>query len=171
MRKAIKRTKKQITIKFIGRERPIYPGRGRRRKVKLDNRRNYSTIEGARSAARTLANRYQIPIDIFLDADDDTFFLVKGDGRELEYKQGEDVKNSSNRSHQSLQIKRRGLPGEIGARRESVFVLAQDKTPLSCTTSARARLLLSAGDAAVFRRYPFTIILKRPPSDGVIHPF
>ena len=52
----------------------------------------------------------------------------------------------------------------------SVFVLAQDKTPLSCTTSARARLLLSAGDAAVFRRYPFTIILKRPPSDGVIHP-
>jgi 5-methylcytosine-specific restriction endonuclease McrA len=52
----------------------------------------------------------------------------------------------------------------------SVFVLAQDKRPLSCTTSARARLLLSAGDAAVFRRYPFTIILKRPPSDGVIHP-
>ena len=52
----------------------------------------------------------------------------------------------------------------------SVFVLAQDKTPLSCTTPARARLLLSAGDAAVFRRYPFTIILKRPPSDGVIHP-
>jgi 5-methylcytosine-specific restriction endonuclease McrA len=52
----------------------------------------------------------------------------------------------------------------------SVFVLTQDKTPLSPTTSARARLLLSAGDAAVFRRYPFTIILKRPPSDGVIHP-
>jgi 5-methylcytosine-specific restriction endonuclease McrA len=52
----------------------------------------------------------------------------------------------------------------------SVFVLAQDKTPLSCTTPARARLLLSAGDAAVFRRYPFTIILKRPPSDGVIQP-
>ena len=52
----------------------------------------------------------------------------------------------------------------------SVFVLAQDKTPLSPTTSARARLLLSAGDAAVFRRYPFTIILKRPPSDGVIQP-
>jgi hypothetical protein len=52
----------------------------------------------------------------------------------------------------------------------SVFVLAQDKTPLSPTTSARARLLLSAGDAAVFRRYPFTIILKRAPSDGVIHP-
>ena len=52
----------------------------------------------------------------------------------------------------------------------SVFVLDQNKVPLSCTSSARARLLLSKGDAAVFRRYPFTIILKRPPSDGVIQP-
>jgi hypothetical protein len=52
----------------------------------------------------------------------------------------------------------------------SVFVLAPDKTPLQPCRSANARRLLSAGDAAVFRRYPFTIILKRPPSDGVIHP-
>jgi 5-methylcytosine-specific restriction endonuclease McrA len=52
----------------------------------------------------------------------------------------------------------------------SVFVLAQDKTPLQPCCSANARRLLSAGDAAVYRHYPFTIILKRPPSDGVIHP-
>jgi 5-methylcytosine-specific restriction endonuclease McrA len=52
----------------------------------------------------------------------------------------------------------------------SVFVLAPNKTPLQPCRSANARRLLSAGDAAVFRRYPFTIILKRPPSDGVIHP-
>ena len=52
----------------------------------------------------------------------------------------------------------------------SVFVLAPNRQPLTPTTSARARLLLSSGDAAVFRHYPFTIILKRNPSDGVIKP-
>lgn len=30
--------------------------------------------------------------------------------------------------------------------------------------------MLKAGEAAVFRRYPFTIILKRPPSDIVVQP-
>ena len=51
-----------------------------------------------------------------------------------------------------------------------VFVLAPEKTPLMPCSAARARLLLTAGDAAVFRRYPFTIILKRPPADGVLQP-
>lgn len=36
-----------------------------------------------------------------------------------------------------------------------------NKTPLAPTTPRRARLLLKAGKAAVFRRFPFTIILKR----------
>lgn len=51
-----------------------------------------------------------------------------------------------------------------------VFVLGPDRSPLSPCSPARARLMLSAGDAAVLRRYPFTIILKRPPSDGVVQP-
>ncbi len=46
-----------------------------------------------------------------------------------------------------------------------VFVLAKDKKPLSPCHPARARKLLSGGKAAVFRRYPFTIILKEEKED------
>jgi len=42
-----------------------------------------------------------------------------------------------------------------------VPVLDTSKKPLAPTTPRRARLLLKKGKAAVFRRYPFTIILKR----------
>jgi 5-methylcytosine-specific restriction endonuclease McrA len=42
-----------------------------------------------------------------------------------------------------------------------VPVLDTTKKPLAPTTPRRARLLLKSGKAAVFRRYPFTIILKR----------
>src|SRR5215468_11632979 len=42
-----------------------------------------------------------------------------------------------------------------------VAVLDTTKKPLAPTTPRRARLLLEKGKAAVFRRYPFTIILKR----------
>ena len=41
-----------------------------------------------------------------------------------------------------------------------VFVLNHDKTPLSPCHPARARQLLFKGKAAIFRKYPFTIILK-----------
>lgn len=41
-----------------------------------------------------------------------------------------------------------------------VLVLDNQKQPLMPCTSARARQLLRDGKAAVFRRYPFTIILK-----------
>lgn len=41
-----------------------------------------------------------------------------------------------------------------------VFILNPDRTPLMPCTAKRARKLLEAGRAAVFRRYPFTIILK-----------
>ncbi len=40
------------------------------------------------------------------------------------------------------------------------FVLDTNKRPLDPVHPAKARLLLSQGKAAVFRRYPFTIILK-----------
>ena len=42
-----------------------------------------------------------------------------------------------------------------------VAVLDTTKKPLAPTTPRRARLLLKSGKAAVFRRYPFTIIHKR----------
>lgn len=42
-----------------------------------------------------------------------------------------------------------------------VPVLDTAKNPLAPTTPCRARALLKSGKAAVFRRYPFTIILKR----------
>ena len=42
-----------------------------------------------------------------------------------------------------------------------VFVLDTKKRPLAPTHPARARQLLKKGKAAVYRRYPFTIILKR----------
>src|SRR5215468_7688863 len=42
-----------------------------------------------------------------------------------------------------------------------VPVLDTTKKPLAPTTPRRARLLLKSGKAAVFRHYPFTIILKR----------
>ncbi len=41
-----------------------------------------------------------------------------------------------------------------------VFVLSKDKTPLSPCHPARARKLLTQKRAAVFKRFPFTIILK-----------
>jgi 5-methylcytosine-specific restriction endonuclease McrA len=43
---------------------------------------------------------------------------------------------------------------------QRVFVIDKNKQPLMPCTPARARQLLAAGKAAVFRRYPFTIILK-----------
>ena len=42
-----------------------------------------------------------------------------------------------------------------------VFVLDTNKRPLDPVHPGTARLLLTRGKAAVFRRYPFTIILKR----------
>lgn len=43
---------------------------------------------------------------------------------------------------------------------QRVLVLSSDKKPLDPCTPASARILLDKGKAAVFRRYPFTIILK-----------
>ena len=43
---------------------------------------------------------------------------------------------------------------------QRVFVVDTDKKPLSPCAPARARMLLRKGKAAVYRREPFTIILK-----------
>ena len=42
-----------------------------------------------------------------------------------------------------------------------VFVIDTNKQPLNPLHPGRARLLLKQGKAAVYRRYPFTLILKR----------
>ncbi|MDZ8053337.1 MAG: RRXRR domain-containing protein [Aulosira sp. ZfuVER01] len=43
-----------------------------------------------------------------------------------------------------------------------VYILDANKQPLYPIHISHARKLLSQGEAAVFRRYPFTIILKEP---------
>jgi 5-methylcytosine-specific restriction endonuclease McrA len=51
-----------------------------------------------------------------------------------------------------------------------VFVLSHDRQPLDPTSHRRAGMLLKKGRAAVFRRYPFTIILKdRLATESVTH--
>lgn len=44
--------------------------------------------------------------------------------------------------------------------RNAVFVLDADRNPCNPVHPAAARKLLSHGSSAVFRQYPFTIILK-----------
>ena len=51
-----------------------------------------------------------------------------------------------------------------------VFVLDTKKRPLDPAHPGWARKLLSSGQAAVFRRYPFTIILKREGTSPDVHP-
>ena len=52
----------------------------------------------------------------------------------------------------------------------SVFVLDTNKQPLEPCTPGMARSLLKAGKAAVFRQYPFTIILKKAVKPNEIKP-
>jgi len=51
-----------------------------------------------------------------------------------------------------------------------VFVIDQDKRPLDPIHPARARQLLTNGNAAVFRRFPFTIILKEARPETSVTP-
>ncbi|MEQ9487443.1 MAG: RNA-guided endonuclease IscB, partial [Alphaproteobacteria bacterium] len=51
-----------------------------------------------------------------------------------------------------------------------VFVLDTNKQTLNPIHPGRARLLLSQGKAAVFRQYPFTVILKKEVSNPVVQP-
>ena len=51
-----------------------------------------------------------------------------------------------------------------------VFVVDTNKQPLNLVHPGRARLLLSSGQAAVYRRYPFVIILKRAVETPEVHP-
>lgn len=52
----------------------------------------------------------------------------------------------------------------------NIFVLDTNKRPLNPIHPGRARILLSSGKAAVFKRYPFTIMLKTAIDHPEIHP-
>ena len=52
----------------------------------------------------------------------------------------------------------------------NVFVLDTNKRPLDPVHPGRARLLLSSGKAAVFKRYPFTTILKHEVQSPSLEP-
>ena len=52
-----------------------------------------------------------------------------------------------------------------------VFVLDTNKQPLNPVRPGYARLLLTQGKAAVFKRYPFTIILKTAIEHPILEPF
>ncbi|MFB2977232.1 RNA-guided endonuclease IscB [Microseira sp. BLCC-F43] len=51
-----------------------------------------------------------------------------------------------------------------------VFLIDQNKIPLNPIHPVQARKLLNAGKAAVFRRYPFTLILKRVIDKSNLYP-
>ncbi|MEQ9549416.1 MAG: RNA-guided endonuclease IscB [Coleofasciculus sp. G3-WIS-01] len=51
-----------------------------------------------------------------------------------------------------------------------VFIIDAQKTPMNPIHPAQARKLLEQGKAAVFRRYPFTLILKRTIDNPVVYP-
>ena len=51
-----------------------------------------------------------------------------------------------------------------------VFVLDNDKRPLTPCQPGQARRLLKSGQAAVWRTMPFTIILKASMPDAVVKP-
>jgi len=50
------------------------------------------------------------------------------------------------------------------------FLIDANNRPLNPVHPAQARKLLDAGKAAVFRRYPFTLMLKRVVENAVVHP-
>ena len=53
---------------------------------------------------------------------------------------------------------------------QRVLVVSREGAPLSPCRPARARWLLTQHKAAVLRRYPFTLILRQPPSGTVTPP-
>jgi len=65
-----------------------------------------------------------------------------------------------------ITLSRKTLPRASGETKgnfhimQRVFVLDRNKQPLMPCHPARARELLDKGKAAVYRQYPFTIILK-----------
>src|SRR5438874_2217678 len=72
------------------------------------------------------------------------------------------------------QVSDASLRGPLGENRmepmSRVLVIDQQRRPLMPTTPARARILLKAGKAAVWRRFPFTLILREAKPEAEVVP-
>src|SRR5207244_4795458 len=77
-------------------------------------------------------------------------------------------------SYRLITLSRPPLPGKPealkGAPMSHVFVVDANRKPLDPVHPGQARLLLTQKKAAVFRCYPFTIILQTRPEHPEVHP-
>jgi 5-methylcytosine-specific restriction endonuclease McrA len=80
------------------------------------------------------------------------------------------AKPSTNVDEVSITLATGGSQEQKGMMMCKVFVLDTHKRPLNPVHPGHARLLLTQGKAAVYRRYPFSIILKRPVEEPDLHP-
>jgi 5-methylcytosine-specific restriction endonuclease McrA len=80
------------------------------------------------------------------------------------------AKPSTNVDEVSITWPTRGSQEQKGMTMSKVFVLDTNKRPLNPVHAGRARLLLKQGKAAVYRCYPFSIILKRAVEQLDLHP-
>jgi 5-methylcytosine-specific restriction endonuclease McrA len=76
----------------------------------------------------------------------------------------------SNIDEVSITLATGGPHGHKEVSMSKVFVLDTNHQPLDPVHPGRARLLLKAGKAAVYRRFPFTLILKRAVEHPTLHP-
>jgi 5-methylcytosine-specific restriction endonuclease McrA len=76
----------------------------------------------------------------------------------------------SNIDEVSITLETGGPQGQKEATMSKVFVLDTTQQPLNPVHPGRARLLLKQGKAAVYRRFPFTLILKHAVEQPMLHP-
>ena len=81
-----------------------------------------------------------------------------------------DIKPLSNFDEEDLTRVSGGPQGQQENSMSHVFVIDQDKRPLTTIHPADARHLLKRGEASVFRRFPFTLILKQRMPAVVVQP-
>jgi 5-methylcytosine-specific restriction endonuclease McrA len=80
------------------------------------------------------------------------------------------VKPLRNIDEVSITLETGGPHGQKEATMSKVFMLDTAKQPLDPIHPGRARLLLKQGKAAVYRRFPFTLILKYAVDQPAVHP-
>jgi 5-methylcytosine-specific restriction endonuclease McrA len=80
------------------------------------------------------------------------------------------IKPLRNIDEVSITLVTGGPHGQKEVNMSKVFVLDTNHQPLDPVHPGRARLLLKAGMAAVYRRFPFTLILKHALEHPTLHP-
>jgi len=76
----------------------------------------------------------------------------------------------SNIDEVSITLATGGPPGQKEVSMSKVLVVDTNQQPLDPVHPGRARLLLKAGKAAVYRRFPFTLILMQVVEHPTLHP-